>query len=273
MSGGTCGAELTGFVVHNFVGESQFDAVEFFNRCVNIYEISKADHGPVFTGDLHNRTDKLHFMFQNIVGKTDLFQKVRTRFFKPADVIGVVNDIHLVGFIILGFMLIGFHKTYPVAAAVSVLGSILSHIILLFIVTRLVKQRDFGYNRKIIKRQGLPETVTEEGVAMNCSTAESMVNRYINRTLSVDELEEFLEHIEECSSCRDELETYFIVHEAMRQLKEDGDSVLDFKELLELDIKKSRRYIRKRKASRFLAGAFICLLILAAAVFIIMMFI
>ena len=57
---------------------------------------------------------------------------------------------------------------------------------------------------------------------MDCSTAESMVNRYIDHTLSVNELESFLEHVEECSSCYDELETYFIVHKAMEQLDENG---------------------------------------------------
>lgn len=31
---------------------------------------------------------------------------------------------------------------------------------------------------------------------MNCQTAESMVNRYIEHDLSVDELEDFLEHVE-----------------------------------------------------------------------------
>lgn len=134
---------------------------------------------------------------------------------------------------------------------------------------------DFGYNRKIKKKKGYcshgttiagNEVNSNEGVIMNCSTAESMVNGYINRTLSVEELEEFLEHIEHCSSCRDELETYFIVHKAIQQLKEeDGDTVLDFKELLELDIRKCRRYIRKKKASRFFTGVFICLLIAVIA--------
>ena len=56
---------------------------------------------------------------------------------------------------------------------------------------------------------------------MDCSAAEGMVTRYINHTLSIDELEDFLEHVESCSSCYDELETYFIVHEAMLQLNED----------------------------------------------------
>ena len=69
---------------------------------------------------------------------------------------------------------------------------------------------------------------------MDCRTAESMVTRFIDHSLSVNELEEFLDHIETCPSCYDELETYFIVHEAMQQLdeKEDG-TVLDFKKLLE----------------------------------------
>ena len=60
---------------------------------------------------------------------------------------------------------------------------------------------------------------------MNCQTAESMVTRYIEHDLSVDDLEEFLEHVENCPSCYDELETYFIVHAAMQQLDENGEEV------------------------------------------------
>ena len=105
---------------------------------------------------------------------------------------------------------------------------------------------------------------------MNCRTAEGMVNRYISHDLPVDEMEEFLDHIQNCSSCYDELETYFIVHEAMQQLNEDsGESVLDFKDLLEQDIRKSRRYICKKKLYRFCIGAMICLLIVALAAFLV----
>ena len=83
---------------------------------------------------------------------------------------------------------------------------------------------------------------------MNCRIAEGMVNKYINHTLPLNDLEDFLEHIENCSSCYDELATYFIVHKAMQQLDEkQEDTVLDFKELLEEDIRKSRRYIRRKK--------------------------
>lgn len=90
---------------------------------------------------------------------------------------------------------------------------------------------------------------------MDCRTAESMVTRFIAHTLTVDELEEFLDHIEHCPSCYDELETYFIVHEAMQQLDEEEDgTVLDFKKLLEQEIRRSRRYIHQKRAVRFVTG-------------------
>ena len=90
---------------------------------------------------------------------------------------------------------------------------------------------------------------------MNCQTAESMVNRYIEHDLSVDELENFLEHVENCPSCYDELETYFIVHAAMQQLDEESrDSSLDLRELLEEDIRKSKHYILKMRFRRALSG-------------------
>ena len=85
---------------------------------------------------------------------------------------------------------------------------------------------------------------------MNCQTAESMVNRYIEHDLSVDELENFLEHVENCPSCYDELETYFIVHAAMQQLDEESrDSTLDLRELLEEDIRKYRPASRRQGIS------------------------
>ena len=95
---------------------------------------------------------------------------------------------------------------------------------------------------------------------MDCRTAERMVNRYIDHTLRVDELEEFLDHVESCPSCYDELETYFIVHEVTQQLdNQTEDTVLDFKKLLAQDIKKSRRYIHRKRGMQFAAGILILL--------------
>ena len=105
---------------------------------------------------------------------------------------------------------------------------------------------------------------------IECRTAESMVTKYINHSLSVDELEEFLDHISHCSSCYDELETYFIVHEAIQQLDEPEDSsVLDFRKLLDQDIRKSRRYIRKKRWFHFLAGLLLAVFAILLLIFII----
>ena len=103
---------------------------------------------------------------------------------------------------------------------------------------------------------------------MDCRTAEGMVNRYISHTLSIEEMEEFLDHIQNCSSCYDELETYYIVHEVTQQLDaSESESVLDFKKLLEMDIRKSRRTLRQKKITRFVIGIFACFLIILLAVF------
>ena len=101
---------------------------------------------------------------------------------------------------------------------------------------------------------------------MDCRTAEGLVNRYIEHELPVNELEEFLEHVQNCPSCYEELETYFIVHEVTQQLDDNSsESVLDFKDLLELDISSSRHYVRKKKIGWFLIGVSVCLLIAALA--------
>ena len=105
---------------------------------------------------------------------------------------------------------------------------------------------------------------------IDCLTAEGMVSKYIRHTLSTDGLQEFLDHVESCSSCYDELETHFIVYEALQQLdeKEDG-TVLDFRELLEQDIRRSRRYIRQKRWLHFLSVIFFMAVVIAAASFVV----
>ena len=91
---------------------------------------------------------------------------------------------------------------------------------------------------------------------MDCRTAESMVTRFIDHSLSVNELE-----------------TYFSVHEAMQQLdeKEDG-TVLDFKELLEQEIRRSRRFIHQTRGIRFTVGLICVAAAVALCVFVILLY-
>lgn len=103
---------------------------------------------------------------------------------------------------------------------------------------------------------------------MDCRKAESMINRYIRHQLSIDDLEDFLYHIERCPSCYEELQTYFIVHEAVQQLDEDTDTDLDFRKLLQTDIHKSYRYVRRKKIAGIVYGIAVLLAVAAVAIMI-----
>ena len=105
---------------------------------------------------------------------------------------------------------------------------------------------------------------------MNCQTAESMVTRYIKHDLSVEELEGFLDHVESCPPVMMNWKRNFIVHAAIQQLDEESkDSTLDFRELLEEDIRKSKHYILKKKFRRALSAVGFCALIAGAGGFLI----
>lgn len=76
---------------------------------------------------------------------------------------------------------------------------------------------------------------------MDCREAQSMIVPFIEDKLSIEQKEAFLEHIEHCSSCYDELEVYFIVYSGLKQLDADTPDISDFKGEL-------KRYIEVQKA-------------------------
>lgn len=100
---------------------------------------------------------------------------------------------------------------------------------------------------------------------MDCRTAESMIQRYIDHDLSIRELEEFTEHVKKCPSCYDELETYFTVSTAIQHLNGDIDDELegtmDMNRLLQADIKHRTAVVRHWKIQKGLGIFFCCLVI------------
>ena len=59
---------------------------------------------------------------------------------------------------------------------------------------------------------------------MDCKKTESLVMPYIRNELTDEDLEGFLEHIETCENCREELEIYYTVDVGIRQLDTDTGS-------------------------------------------------
>ncbi len=75
---------------------------------------------------------------------------------------------------------------------------------------------------------------------MTCIKAQSMITPFINNKLKMKELEEFLEHIETCPKCKEELEFYYTLLTAMKQLDEDKNLSDDYKDELSGRIKRAK---------------------------------
>ena len=88
---------------------------------------------------------------------------------------------------------------------------------------------------------------------LSCREVEKMVMPYIDEALGEEELDEFLEHIEDCESCREELEIYYTVSVGLRQL-DLGTGVFDITGALEesLDLAWLKvRAVKLRKVVRY----------------------
>lgn len=82
---------------------------------------------------------------------------------------------------------------------------------------------------------------------MTCKEAQGLIMPYINNELDVNQLEKFLEHIESCSDCKEELEVYFTLLTGMRQLDEDKNLSGDFHIDFEKSLRKSEERISRAK--------------------------
>ena len=77
---------------------------------------------------------------------------------------------------------------------------------------------------------------------MNCQETQRLVMPYIQDELTPEELEGFLEHVEACPDCREELEIYFTVDVGIRQLDE-GTGTYNIKGALETALELSRQRV------------------------------
>ena len=56
-----------------------------------------------------------------------------------------------------------------------------------------------------------------------CKDAERLVIPYIRHELDDEVVEEFLEHVDSCENCKEELEIYYTVEAGIRQLDSDAE--------------------------------------------------
>ena len=95
---------------------------------------------------------------------------------------------------------------------------------------------------------------------MKCIEAQQLVKPDIEGQLSDRQLEQFLDHVEHCPECYEELEIYFSIYETLGVPGEEQEvEEYDFKGKLARDMKNARRYLHLRKAYRFFRFAVVLL--------------
>ena len=89
---------------------------------------------------------------------------------------------------------------------------------------------------------------------MECREAERNVQKYIAGKLSDRECAAFIAHVRGCSSCYDELETYFTIDYALRPGEEDtAGKSFDMKRVIEANLSDTEDRLRRaRTAGRFM---------------------
>lgn len=83
---------------------------------------------------------------------------------------------------------------------------------------------------------------------MNCVKAQQLIRPYLEGTLSDRELEEFLDHVQNCQSCFGELEIYFSIFRTLSNVDEKGD--YNYAKKLRRRLMNSREYLQSRERNK-----------------------
>lgn len=85
---------------------------------------------------------------------------------------------------------------------------------------------------------------------MTCLEFQGLMIRYINGELSYKEKEKFMEHVESCADCKEEMEIYYIILTSMKQLDEDRQLSDDFHAEYLRHLKKTAEELASRRKAR-----------------------
>jgi hypothetical protein len=103
---------------------------------------------------------------------------------------------------------------------------------------------------------------------MNCIKAQSMITPFINNQLNLKDTEEFVNHISSCKECKEELEVYYALLTAMRQLDEDKNLTSDFNLELNEKLEQARDKVIHARFTYYRKKVILLLTIIILAFFI-----
>ncbi len=102
---------------------------------------------------------------------------------------------------------------------------------------------------------------------MTCIKTQSMITPFINNKLSIKEMEAFLDHISSCPKCREELEFYYVLLTAMKQLDEDRNLSDDYELELSQKLESAQEKVIHAKYTYYRKKAILILIMILLAFF------
>lgn len=104
---------------------------------------------------------------------------------------------------------------------------------------------------------------------MKCKEAEKMIPLFLEDELETDELREFMEHIDKCSECKEELTIQFLVTEGMARL--ETGNVFDLQNELKDRMEGAGDALHFRENLKWILVAMEGLVVLAIIIIIVML--
>ena len=102
---------------------------------------------------------------------------------------------------------------------------------------------------------------------MECKTFEKRIPDFLKKKLDYVTLKNFLDHMEQCPSCKEEVTIQFLMDEGLVRLEEG--SAFDLKRELSLKLEEASRRIKRHDRMVRIGAFFEYLVMLGTAVFVI----
>lgn len=106
---------------------------------------------------------------------------------------------------------------------------------------------------------------------MDCKEFEKNIPVFINSTMNYDQLVEFVEHVNSCEECREELDIQLLVSEGIARLEDGG--ALDLRYEMDKRMGIAMSYIHRHKTLRILAGTLQFMAAMAVLLIVVLLFI
>ena len=106
---------------------------------------------------------------------------------------------------------------------------------------------------------------------MDCKEFEKNIPIFINSKMEYEQLKSFVDHVNTCEECREELDIQLLISEGIARLEDDG--TLDLRHEMDKRMKDAQQDIRVHKTLRVLVGTLQVMAIIAFLIILILLFI